>query len=65
MLNGAKFLELLLRISREKLRQHPGHGFDGKSVRGNIDRLCAHHYVGPLADVHDQRVAVGANDCGQ
>ena len=61
----AEFLQLRLRFAGQQLRQHAGHRVEIEAVRRDVDRLRADHHVGPLADVHHQRVAVGANDCGQ
>ena len=65
MLHGAKFFELRQRLGGQQLRQHSGHRIEIQSVRGNVDRLRADDHVGTLADVHHQRVAIGANNRGK
>ena len=66
VLDGAELLELGMRVGRQQLRQHPGHRLEVQPMRGNVDRrdVPTTRY-GPLTDVHHQRVAVGANNCGQ
>ena len=64
VLDGAELLELRLRLRRQQLRQHPGHRIEVQSVRRDGDGLRAHDYVRPLADVHDEGVAIGADNRG-
>ena len=55
----------VMRVGRQQLRQHAGHRFEVEPVRRDVDRLRAHDDVRPLADVHDERVAIGADNRGQ
>ncbi len=65
VLHGAKFLERRQHVRRQQLRHHPDGGVQREFVCRNVQRIGSHNHVGTLADVHHQRVAVGANDCGQ
>ena len=65
MFDGAEFFELRLRLGRQQLRQHAGHRLEVEPVRRDVDRLRADDDVRPLADVHDERVAIGADNRGQ
>ncbi|HEX7282172.1 MAG TPA: hypothetical protein VF239_08955, partial [Vicinamibacterales bacterium] len=62
VLDGAKFIEGAKRICRQQLRQHADGGVEREIVRRNVQRIRSHHDVRTLTDVHDERVAVGAND---
>ena len=49
----------------EQLRQHPGHRLEIEVVRRNVDRLGADDDVRTLTDVHDERVAISADNRGE
>ena len=58
--NRAELFELRLCVGRQQLRQHAGHRLEIRPVRRDVDRQRSDDDAGPLADVHHERVAIGA-----
>ena len=65
VLDGAEIVESSKRVVRQELSQHSGHGVEVQSMGRKLDRARRRDDVRPFADVHHQRVAVGADDCGK
>ena len=65
MLHGAKLLERDQRLSGQQLRHHADGGVERELVCRDMERALADYNVRLLADVHHQRVAIGANNCGK
>jgi len=61
----AELFELFVGVFGEQLRQHPGHRLEIEVVRRNVDRLGADDDVRTLTDVHDERVAISADNRGE
>ena len=65
MLHRAELLERGQGLRRQQLRHHLHGGVECQLVCRDVERTLAHDNVRPLADVHHQRVAVGANNRGE
>jgi hypothetical protein len=65
MLHRAEFFERGQCLRGQQLRHHADGRVERELVRRDVERALTNHDVRPFADVHDQRVAVGADDCGE
>ena len=61
-LRRAEFVEGALRLGREQLIDDAAHGVESKTTRREIDLAGRRHNIRLVADVHDERFAVDAND---
>ena len=65
MLHGADFVERLARLGWQQLVEHPFHRVQGERARRKLFLAGGSDDVGALARMKDERVSIGANDCGQ
>ena len=65
MLHRAEFFERGQRLRRQQLRHHADGRLERELVRRDVERALANDDVRPFADVHHQRVAVGADYGGE
>jgi hypothetical protein len=65
VLDRAILLEGGQDVGRQQLRQHAGHHLERQPVGRDVDGARTRHDVWPLSDVHDQRIAIGADNRGE